>query len=349
VERYISKVKVPRVSVAPMVDKTDRHYRYFCRLMTKHTLLYSEMITTHAILNGDRSRILGFDPFEKPVALQLAGCNPKEMYEAVKIAEDWDYDEINLNVGCPSDRVSGNDMGAVLMAYPELVAELVESIRKATKKPVTVKHRIGIEGRNVLPKTFGRTLFNKYEDMVNFIEKVEKSDVDRYIIHARIAILEGLSPKENREVPPLRYDEVYRLKREFPDLNIVINGGIKTVEQIEEHLKYVDGVMIGRAAYDNPFMMAEVDKFFENGEVNNVTRREIIEKMIPYVENLEKKGLSGHIPLSHTIGLFHEKRGSRTWKQLITPPWPKGWSAKEILYHALENLPQEVLDETPIK
>jgi tRNA-dihydrouridine synthase A len=343
--KYISKVKTPKVSIAPMVDRTDRHFRYFTRLITKKSLLYTEMITTHAIINGDRNRLLDFDPFEKPLSLQIAGSTPQEIYDAVKIAEDWDYDEINLNAGCPSDRVSGNEMGACLMAYPGLVAEMIAAMREATNKPVTLKHRIGIEGKNILPSSFERTLLDRYEDMVNFVTTVERSGVDRYTIHARIAILEGLSPKENREIPPLRYEEVYRLKKDFPHLNIEINGGIKTTAEIEEHLKHIDGVMLGRIAYDNPFMLSGADKFFGDSAVNNVTRREIIENLIPYVESMEKQGVPPHLILRHTLGLFFDKRGSRLWKQLTTPPYPKGFSGRDILLNAWQELPQEILDE----
>jgi tRNA-dihydrouridine synthase A len=329
-------MNTPKVSIAPMVDKTDRHFRYFARLITKESLLYSEMITTYAIINGDRKRLLDFNPFEKPVALQIAGCNPKEIYEAVKIAEEFDYDEINLNAGCPSDRVAGNEMGAVLMAYPELVAEMVAAMKKGTKKPVTVKNRIGIEGRNVLPDTFKRTLLDKYEDMENFVKIVSSAGADRFIIHARIAVLEGLSPKENREVPPIRYEEVYKLKKENPELDIIINGGIKTEEDIIEHLKYVDGVMIGRAAYDNPFFLREADKFYSDNISDNITRKQIIEGLIPYAEEEERKGTSTSAILRHTAGLFHGENGSRKWKQLVSPPYEKGTTASEILRKALD-------------
>jgi tRNA-dihydrouridine synthase A len=337
-DKYISKVVPPKVSIAPMVDRSDRHFRYFCRLMTKRALLYTEMITTHSILNGDKNRLLDFDPLEKPVALQIAGSSPKDIYEAVKIAEDWDYDEINLNAGCPSDRVSGNEMGACLMAYPELVAEMIHAIKRATKKPVTLKHRIGIEGKNVLPNTFERTLFDKYEDMEHFVTTVEKTGIDRFIIHARIAILEGLSPKENRAIPPLRYEEVYRLKRDYPHLNIEINGGIKTPEQIEHHLKYVDGVMLGRVAYENPYMLTEVDKFFEGDGVGNISRKEIIEGFIPYIEAMEKLGTAPHHLLKHTLDLFSGIKGSKKWKQLVSPPLPKDIPLRQLLEKALEEL-----------
>ena len=347
-EKYISDVITPKVSIAPMVDKTVNHFRYFSRLLTKRTLLYTEMITAKAIINGDKNKVLDFDPFEKPLALQIAGSNPKEIYNAVKIAENWDYDEINLNVGCPSDRVSGNDMGAVLMAYPDLVREIVSEIRRATNKPVTVKHRIGIDGKNILPESFDRTLLDKYEDMKNFVTTVEKAKVDRFTVHARIAILEGLSPKDNREIPPIRYEDVYRLKRELPHLNIEINGGIKTIEDMEEHLKHVDGVMLGRVAYEDPFILTEVDKLFKGGEVNNISRREIIEALIPYSEKMENEGELGYRIFLHTMGLFFGKRGSKQWRQITTPPWNKGYTSKDVLQEALKVIPKEVLDERPL-
>lgn len=341
----MSNIIVPKVSIAPMVDRTDKYFRYFARLMTRESLLYTEMITTFAILHGDTKRILDFNPFEKPVALQIAGCSPKEIYDAVKIAEGWDYDEVNLNVGCPSDRVAGNEMGAVLMAYPELVAEMVAAMKNATKKPVTVKHRIGIEGKNVLPSSFERTLLDRYEDMVGFVNAVEKAKPDSYIIHARIAVLEGLSPKENREIPPIRYEEVYRLKNEFPHLNIIINGGIKNFEDIGRHLEHVDGVMIGRAAYENPYILTQVDKYFPGKEAANLSRREVIEKLIDYIEEMEAKGVPTNLLLRHTTGLFFNKKGSRQWKQLVSPPYPKNAGGKDILLKALEVIPQDVLDE----
>jgi len=336
-----------KISIAPMVDKTDRHFRYFSRIMTKESLLYTEMITAQAILYGDRNKILDFNPVEKPLALQIAGCNPKDIYEAVKIAEDWDYDEINLNAGCPSDRVAGNEMGAVLMAYPHLVAEMVEAMKKATNKPVTVKNRIGIEGKNVLPESYGRTLLDRYEDMENFISIVSKAGADTFIVHARIAILEGLSPKENREIPPMRYGDVYRLKNENPSLNIIINGGIKTKEDIKRHLELVDGAMIGRAAYENPYFLTCFDSFFPGKASEGLSRRQIIERFIPYVEEEERKGNSTNSLLRNTLNLFYEKKGSRLFKQLITPPYEKGMNGSKILYKALELLPHDVLDEKP--
>ena len=192
-----------------MIDVTDRHFRYFTRLLTKKAMLYTEMITSSAILHGDRKKLLDFSPIEKPITLQIAGSDPKEIQEAIKIAEDWDYDEINLNAGCPSDRVSGNDMGAALMAYPDLVAEILAEARKVTKKPVTVKSRIGIDGTNVLPDTLKRVVIDEYEDLRHFVKTLKETGTNHFIIHARIAILAGLSPKDNREIPPLRYEDVY--------------------------------------------------------------------------------------------------------------------------------------------
>lgn len=284
-----------KISIAPMVDRTDRNFRNFVRMINKDVLLYTEMITAQAILNGDLDYILGFDEVEHPIVLQIAATNPKEAYQAVKIAERYAYDEINLNVGCPSDRVSGNMMGAYLMAFPEEVANIVKAMKDATNKPISIKHRIGIDGKNILPDTFERTLLDKYEDMMNFIHITEKSGVNKYIIHARIAILAGLDPKQNRSIPPLRYDEVYRVKKENPNLHIEINGGVKTVEEIDEHLKHVDSVMLGREIYDNSMILTEFGKYYGSEEKINITRKEIIEKMIHYVENMENQNLRPHL------------------------------------------------------
>lgn len=336
-----------KISIAPMVDISDRHFRYFCRLLTKNSMLYTEMITSSSIIHGDRNKILDFNPVEKPLTLQIAGCDKQEIAEAVKIAEEWDYDEINLNVGCPSDRVSGNQMGATLMAYPELVAEIVQAMKNETKKPITIKNRIGIDGTNVLPDTLSKVVLDKYEDLEYFIKVLSEAGIKHFIIHARIAILEGLSPKENREIPPLRYDEVYKIKQAFPKLFIEINGGIKTVESIQEHLHYVDGVMLGRVAYENPFLLTEVDQFFKGGKVNNISRREIIKKYMDYVDGLGDNEQIGRQALRNILGLFHNKRGSRLWRQIITPPWEGKVSAKEVLEKALFLLPEEVLNERP--
>lgn len=328
-----------KISVAPMVDKTDRNFRNFVRMINRDVLLYTEMITAQAIINGDLEYILGFEKEENPIVLQIAATNKDEAKKAVEIAQNYNYDEINLNVGCPSDRVSGNMMGAYLMAYPELVAEIVAEMKKVTKKTISIKHRIGIDGKGVLPEDYGRVLLDKYEDMLNFINITEKVGVEKYIIHARIAVLAGLDPKQNREIPPLRYDEVYRLKKEKPHLHIEINGGIKTVEQIDEHLKYVDSVMLGREIYDNPMILTQFGKYYEkldsefgkDLETKKISRVEIVEKMIPYIEKLEKKGVRPHLFLMHTQGLFHGVKGSKYWKREINNPKANAETVKRLL------------------
>ena len=318
-----------KISIAPMVDRTDRNFRNFVRMINKDVLLYTEMITAQAILNGDLDYILGFDEVEHPIVLQIAATNPEEAYKAVKIAEKYNYDEINLNVGCPSDRVSGNMMGAYLMAFPKEVANIVKAMKEATGKPISIKHRIGIDGKNILPESFERTLLDKYEDMVNFINTNKETGVNKYIIHARIAILAGLDPKQNRSIPPLRYDEVYRVKKEYPELHIEINGGIKSVKEIDEHLNYVDSVMLGREIYDNPMILTEFGKYY--GKDINITRKEIIEKMIYYVENMERQQLRPHLFLMHTHGLFHNIRGSKAWKRAINEPKADSETLRELL------------------
>lgn len=342
-EKYISNTHSPKVSIAPMVDITDRHFRYFARILTKKPLLYTEMISCQGIINGNRNKLLDFNKIEKPLSLQIAGSTPEEIYAAIKIADNWDYDEINLNAGCPSDRVSGNFMGATLMAYPKLVKEMVDAMRSATKKPITIKHRIGIDGKNILPSSFHRTLLDSYQDMFDFISIVEKSKIDRFIIHARIAILDGLSPKENREIPPLRYEDVYRLKKEFPYLNMEINGGIKTLEEINHHLKFVNSVMIGRAAYNNSFMLRELDSLYTKGEINNISRKDVIDEFIPYIENLENLGGNSFYAIKHIIGLFEGRPGSKRWKQILGTPASQNIKASDLLKIALKELPKEVL------
>ncbi|GKU23797.1 tRNA dihydrouridine(20/20a) synthase DusA [Clostridium folliculivorans] len=331
------------ISIAPMVDKTDRHFRYFARLLTKKTLLYTEMITSQAIIHGDRKKLLDFNPTENPVALQIAASNPDELYKAVKIAEDWNYDEINLNAGCPSDRVSGNMMGASLMAYPELIAEMISSMKSATKKPVTVKHRIGISSSKVTSSFMPYGFFNDLGHLSDFMIIINKAAPDRNIIHARIAILEGLSPKENRDIPPLDYDMVYNLKKQFPNSIIEINGGIKTLDEIHEHLTHVDSVMIGREAYSNPAFMARFDSLYNPQDSMTLTRRTIIEDLLPYIEDLESKGENAHLALSHTLGLFQNQPGSSLWKRLLSTP---SLGTKSILLRdALASLPQDILDK----
>lgn len=331
------EIKKPVISVAPMVDKTDRHFRNFVRMINKDVLLYTEMVTAQAIIHGDLVRILGFDEIEHPVALQIAATTAEDAYKAVKIAEEYPYDEINLNVGCPSDRVSGNMMGACLMAYPELVLEIITAMKEATKKNITIKHRIGIDGKGILPIDTEKMLFDKYEDMLNFVNIIEKAGIDRYTIHARIAVLAGLDPKQNREIPPLRYDEIYRLKAEKPYLQIEINGGIKTKEDIKKHLEHVDGVMIGREFYDNPMLLAEVNSFYNNGK-ERITRYEIVEKMVPYLIKMEENNERTHLFLRHTLGLFHNVKGSKHWKNSISAQNLKNNKASIIISEILKNI-----------
>ena len=325
------------ISLAPMVDKTDRYFRYFLRGITKKTLLYTEMVSAQSIIRGDRNFILDFDPIEKPIALQLAASNVEELREAVKIAEAWDYDEINLNIGCPSDRVSGHNMGAVLMAYPCLVRDMIKAIKEETNKKVTVKHRIGIDGKGILDESFEKTLFESYEDLKNFVDIIMEAKPHRLVVHARIAILAGLSPKENREIPPIRYEEVYRLKREYPDIEIEINGGIKTEEQIKEHLSLVDAVMIGREAYDNPFFMKCIDKFY-GLEENSLNREELALRMIPYIEDYEKKGYNSNAIIRHMLGLYHGVKGAKVWKNALSSPIIKKLGGKQAIIEAIKKV-----------
>ncbi|TGL20163.1 tRNA dihydrouridine(20/20a) synthase DusA [Leptospira yanagawae] len=296
-----------RVSVAPMMDWTDRHFRFFLRLISKHSLLYTEMVTTGAILRGkDNHRHLDFSKEEHPVALQLGGDSPSSLAECAKIGENYGYDEINLNVGCPSDKVQSGSFGACLMRDPELVAEMVSSCKTKVKIPVTVKHRIGVNGKE------------SYEDLHHFVSKIKEAGVDQIIVHARIAILEGLSPKENRTIPPLRYDDVYRLKNDFPNLPITINGGIKTHPEITDHLTKVDGVMVGRAAYDNPFLFADVDSLYFGSKEKPRTRESVLQEMIPYLRSFRLDGGKVHHVLRHILGLYHGEPGAKIFRKFLT-------------------------------
>ncbi|PAX60183.1 tRNA dihydrouridine(20/20a) synthase DusA [Brunnivagina elsteri] len=294
------------LSVAPMMDRTDRHYRYFMRQITRRTLLYTEMVTTAAIMHGDREKLLGFSPEEKPLVLQVGGDKPKELAECAKIAAEMGYDEINLNVGCPSDRVQDGNFGACLMAQPQKVAECVAAMITAADIPVSVKHRIGIDE------------CDRYEDMANFISIVAESGCKIFNVHARKAWLKGLSPKENRDVPPLRYADVHRLKVEFPDLFIEINGGLVNLEQIREQLQFVDAVMIGRAAYDNPYLFAVADSEFYGENTVSLTRHQVVEAMFPYIDKWAAKGLKLNKITRHMLQLFAGQPGTRAWKQHIT-------------------------------
>ena len=300
INNNIDKQKDFRISVAPMMDWTTKDYRFFARLFNPNVVLYTEMVTTGAIIYGGANRHLDFNQQEHPIVLQLGGSNPQELATCTKMAEDWGYNEVNLNVGCPSDRVQNNKIGACLMAEPNLVAECIHSMQKAVSIPVTVKHRIGIDD------------MQSYEEMLHFVDTVAATGCTHFIVHARIAILQGLSPKENREVPPLRYEDVYRLKQERPQLTIEINGGIKTFEETQQHLHHVDGVMIGREAYHNPYLLAEMGQLW-NLEVPN--RFDIMQQMLPYIHQRVAEGAPLSIITRHILGLFQNLPGARKWRQ----------------------------------
>ncbi len=310
----------PRISVAPMMDWTTKDYRFFARLFNPNVVLYTEMVTTGAIIYGGANRHLDFNQQEQPIVLQLGGSNPQELATCTKMAEDWGYNEVNLNVGCPSDRVQNNKIGACLMAEPNLVAECIHSMQKAVSIPVTVKHRIGIDD------------MHSYEEMLHFVDTVAATGCTHFIVHARIAILQGLSPKENREVPPLRYEDVYRLKQERPHLTIEINGGIKTFEETQQHLQHVDGVMIGCEAYHNPYLLAEMGQLWN---LQAPDRFEIMQQMMPYIQQRVAEGAPLSIITRHILGLFQNLPGARKWRQALS-----GGNAKTIadIEHAIQNI-----------
>ncbi|MDB5050721.1 MAG: dusA [Fibrobacteres bacterium] len=306
-----------------MMDWTDRHCRFFLRLLSRNVRLYTEMVTTGAILHGKAERLLAFDPAEHPIALQLGGSNPADLAACAKVGERFGYDEINLNVGCPSDRVQEGKFGACLMAEPDLVAACVRAMRESVYVPVTVKTRIGIDDKD------------SYEELVHFIGTVAGAGCDTFVIHARKAWLQGLSPKENRTKPPLRYDVVAGLKADFPALKFVLNGGITSLEQAEGHLKSFDGVMMGRAAYENPYLLAQVDTriFGETGEIPS--RAGILEAFKPYVEAELKRGHRLHSMTRHILGLFQGVRGGRIWRRYLSENATQPNAGIEVLDAAL--------------
>ena len=293
------------VSVAPMMDCTDRHERYFLRLISKNVLLYTEMIVSEAIHRGDKKKLLEFNIKEKPVALQLGGSSPKLLSNAAKIGEEFGYDEINLNLGCPSKKVQKNKFGACLMKEPNLVADCLNEMISSTNLPVTIKTRIGYD--NV----------EDYQNIYEFINLLSKTGVKTFIMHARKAMLGKFTPKQNLNIPPLKYDFVYKLKKDLPDLEIVINGGINNTDQIKKHLKQVDGVMIGRSIYHSPYFLADIEKEIYSTE-NISTREEVIKELIGYVKVEIQKGTKLHHIMRHTLGLFHGKSGSSFWKKYLS-------------------------------
>ncbi|MGC9403960.1 tRNA dihydrouridine(20/20a) synthase DusA [Vibrio genomosp. F10 str. 9ZC157] len=319
-----------RFSIAPMLDWTDRHCRYFHRLLTSQTLLYTEMITTGAIIHG-KGDFLAYNEEEHPVALQFGGSNPTDLATCAKLAQERGYDEINLNVGCPSDRVQNGRFGACLMAEPQLVADCVAAMNDVVDIPVTVKTRIGIDDQD------------SYEFLTDFISIVsEKAKCEQFTIHARKAWLSGLSPKENREIPPLDYDRAYQIKKDFPHLSIAVNGGVKTLEETLIHLKHLDGVMVGREAYQNPYLLAQVDQLIFGLDKPVMKRSEAVEAMLSYIEQQLSNGAKlGHIT-RHMLGLFQGMPGGRQWRRYISENAHKPDSGVEVVQAALAKIPAEL-------
>jgi len=309
-----------------MMDWTDRHCRYFMRLLSPSAFLYTEMVTAAAIVHGDADRFLRYSDEEHPIALQLGGSRPDWMAEATSKAASYNYDEININVGCPSDRVQSGQFGACLMASPDVVAECVVAMQKETDIPVTVKSRIGIDGQD------------SYDFLRAFIEPVAAAGCRRFIVHARVAILEGLSPKENRTIPPLDYERVYQLKRDYPELEIVINGGLASLEQVDVVLGQVDGAMIGRQAYHQPYFLAELEHHF-NPALAMPSRQDIVEKIVPYVDQQVGTGASLNSITRHVLGLFAGQPGARAWRRYISEHAHRDGAGSEVLINALNAMP----------
>jgi tRNA-dihydrouridine synthase A len=312
------------LSIAPMLDWTDRYYRYFARLITKHTLLYTEMVTTGALLHGNRERFLKFDPSEHPVALQLGGSDPSDLAVCSRMAEDAGFDEVNLNVGCPSDKVQSGSFGACLMLEPGLVAECIDSMQQAVSIPVTMKHRIGIDQDE------------SYETLYHFVDRVSQTGCRSFIVHARNAWLQGLSPKENREIPPLHYETVHRLKSDFPQLEIIINGGIKSLDAAREQLQHLDGVMIGREAYQNPWMLADADRMIFGDNHPIPSRHEIVEQLMPFVQDEFAQGTPISRISRHILGLFQGQPGAKAWRRHISENAHRNEVVPELILEAAQ-------------
>ncbi len=309
-----------------MMDWTDRHDRYFLRLITRHTLLYTEMITAPAILHGNRDRLLGHDPAEHPLALQLGGASPADLAACARIAEDYGFDEVNLNVGCPSDRVQNARFGACLMVEPETVAACVAAMMSSTSLPVTVKTRTGVDERD------------SYGHLQDFVALVATAGCRSITVHARKAWLTGLSPKQNREIPPLDYARVYRLKEDFPDLEIVINGGIGSLDDVDRHLGRVDGAMIGRGAYRTPYMLAEADRRFFDSPGPGPTREGVVRALLAYVEAQCAAGMPVKAVTRHILGLFNGEPGARLWRRALSETAHRPGAGPEVIEAALERV-----------
>lgn len=312
-----------RFTVAPMMDWSDRHCRFFWRLLSKRAVLYSEMVTTGALLHGDAERFLKFNSEEHPLALQLGGSDPAALAECARMAEEWGYDEVNLNCGCPSDRVQNGMIGACLMAEPELVGRCVAAMKAATVLPITVKHRIGIDD------------MDDYDGLVRFVSRVSENGCSTFIVHARKAWLKGLSPKENREVPPLQYDKVYRLKQDFPHLEIIINGGLTTLTQCQEALRHVDGVMLGREIYSNPYLLAEVDQLLYGDDQPQISREAVVQQFMNYCAEQMTQGVRLNHMTRHILGLYQGLPGARRFRRVISEQAHQPHAGIEVLANAL--------------
>lgn len=306
-----------------MLDWTDRHYRFFARLITQRTLLYTEMVTTGALIHGDRERFLRFDPAEHPLALQLGGSDPEDMATCARMGADWGYDEININVGCPSDRVQSGRFGACLMAEPRTVADCFRAMQAAVEVPVTVKSRIGIDDQDSV------------EFLYRFVDELAAAGCTTFIVHARIAILDGLSPKENREVPPLVYERVFGMKRDYPELEVILNGGLKTVADVSEALHSVDGVMIGREAYHNPWILAELETELGQGRPPR-SREAVVEAFLPYVERQLSAGVRLGSITRHILGLFAGQPGARRWRRVLSEEAHRDGAGVDVIERALQ-------------
>lgn len=314
---------LPVLSVAPMMQRTDRHFRYFMRLLTRHTLLYTEMVVAKAIVHGNSERLLAFDAAEHPVALQIGGDDPETMAQAARAGEAAGYDEININVGCPSSRVQDGNFGVCLMGEPERVARLVEAMKGACELPVTVKHRIGFDDRD------------SYEEMADFVDTVSAAGCSHFTVHARKAWLDGLSPTDNRNVPPIRYQDVYRLQEEFPDLTIELNGHIETLDDIESHLEHVDACMVGRAAYERPYRFAEADARLFGDDHPIPSRAEVARQMADYAERWMSNGGRLQQVTSHLINLYSHRRGAGVWRRHLSEHDHLDESGPELIVEAM--------------
>lgn len=318
-----------RLSIAPMMEWTDTNFRYFLRLISPNSLLYSVMITTGALVYGKKTEFLKYNDEEHPIALQLGGSSPKELSYCAKLAEEFKYDEVNLNCGCPSDRVQKGKIGACLMLEPKLVAECIDAMKQSVSIPVTVKNRIGVDDND------------SYDFLSEFVGTVAEKGCETFIIHARKAILDGLSPAENRSIPPLQWDMAYKLKRDFPNLEIVLNGGISELFQIKEALDNLDGVMIGREAYKNPYFIAEVEKEIF-GTKNIPTRDDTIKALIPYIEKHLAEGLPIKDITRHILGLYHCRKGGKKWRQVLSDDAYKEKAGIEVIYKALQYVSSDI-------